>query len=91
MTQTTLLALAEPEPDDYYLASLSSLSLRSFPSSDAAIEAILHVIVEHLGIRTSFLTRITKQQDQNTVLAAYNLPGGCDLPPGIDLTLHQTF
>ncbi len=74
-----------------YLAGLSTLSLRSFTSTDDVVQAILELIVDYLGLRTSFITRINQEQNQNTVTAAYNRAGGSDVPSPIDLTLHQTF
>lgn len=74
-----------------YLDSLSALSAKSFPSTDALIEAILTLITEQLGLRTSFLTRITPGENRNHVVAAYNQPDGCEMVANIDLALEDTF
>jgi hypothetical protein len=73
------------------LDSLSTLAARSFPSTDALIAAVLVLITEQLGLRTSFLTHITPSENRNHVIAAYNQPDGCDLERGIDLPLEDTF
>ena len=41
-----------------YLRDLSSLAARSFASLDEALEATLRAITDHLGVRTSYVTRI---------------------------------
>lgn len=74
-----------------YLHPLSALAATSFPSTAALIDAILALITEQLGLRTSFLTQITPAANCNHVLAVYNQPHGCDLVAGIDLPLEDTF
>lgn len=74
-----------------YLDSLSALSAKGFSSTDALIEAILILITEQLGLRTSFLTQIALEENRNHVVAAHNQPGGCDIPAGIELPLEDTF
>lgn len=73
------------------LDSISILAARSFPSTDALIEAMLVLITDQLGLRTSFLTRITPRENRNHVIAAYSQPDGCGLESGIDLPLEDTF
>jgi hypothetical protein len=74
-----------------YLDSLSILAAKSFPSTDTLIEAILALITEQSGLRTSFLTHITPQENRNRIVAVYNQPNGCDLVAGADLPLEDTF
>jgi hypothetical protein len=74
-----------------YLDSLSALSATSFPSTNALIDAILRLITEQIGLRTSFLTHITPGENRNHVVAAYNQPDGCDLAADTDLPLEDTF
>ena len=79
------------QPSLPYLDSLSQLSARSFASTDALVEAILSLIANQLGLRTSFLTHITSTDNRNHVIAAYNHPGGCDIAPDTELPLEDTF
>jgi|GEM_PF-6839337 len=81
----------DPAALSAYLDSLSALSARSFPTTDALVDAVLALITTQLGLRTSFLTRITPTENRNHVLAVHNRPGGCDLASGIDLPLEDTF
>jgi hypothetical protein len=74
-----------------YLDGLSTLSIRSFHSTEEAFQAVLELITSYLGLRTSFLTEITYEQDLNHIIAVYNEPGGCNVPAGADLPLSQTF
>ncbi len=74
-----------------FLGGLSELAARSFVSTEEAMAAILLLIVEQFGMRTSFLTRITRELGRSEVLAAYNRPGGCDVAPGSLLELPLTF
>lgn len=74
-----------------YLGSLSALSAKSFPSTDALIQAILVLITDQLGLRTSFLTHIIPSENRNHVVAVYQLPDGCEIAAGIDLPLEDTF
>lgn len=77
--------------NDTYLSSLSKLAGRSFASTQESIEMILQMIVDQLGLRSSFLTRIDCEESQNEVLAAYNLADGSDVQQGVLLELPQTF
>ncbi len=74
-----------------YLNSLSELAGRSFPSTAEALEAILRLVVEQLGLRTSYLMQITCEEGRSEVLAVYNTPGGCDIARGTVLELTDTF
>ena len=74
-----------------YLGSLSELSAHSFSATREATDAILRLLSEQLGLRSSFLTHITPEENRNHVLAAYNVPGGCDIPAGALLPLSQTY
>ncbi len=74
-----------------YLGCLSALAGSSFASSREATDAVLRLLSDQLGMRSGFLTRITPQQNGNEVLAAYNAPGGCDVPAGALLPLSETY
>ena len=74
-----------------YLDGLSALAARSFPTTRAAIDAALRLLVDQLGMRSSFLTRIAREERRHEVLAAHNEPGGCDVAVGDVLELPQTF
>ena len=75
----------------HFLGGLSELAARSFASTEEAMASILLLIVEQFGMRTSFLTRITRELGRSEVLAALNRPGGCDVAPGSLLELPLTF
>ena len=74
-----------------YLDGLSRLAARSFSSTRGAMEATIQLLVEQLDMRSSFLTRISRDECRHEVLAAHNLPGGCDVVAGDVLDLPQTF
>jgi hypothetical protein len=74
-----------------FLDSLSQLAARSFATTPALVDAILRMITNQLGFRTSFLTHITSAENRNNVLAAHNLPDGCDIAPDVELPLEDTF
>jgi hypothetical protein len=74
-----------------YLGSLSALAARSFASTSELVDAILSLISDQLGLRTSFLTNITVTENRNRVVAAYNRPGGCGIVADSDLPLEDTF
>ena len=73
------------------LGGLAALAARGFGSTAEATQALLGTIVAQLGLRTSFLTRISVEEGRNVVVAAHNGPGGCDIPVGADLPLEDTF
>jgi hypothetical protein len=79
------------DPSILLLDSLSELAARHFASTAEAIEAVLRAICEHMGTRSSFLTRITRNIGQSEVLAAFNAPDGCGIVAGSVLQLPQTF
>lgn len=79
------------EPSILLLDSLSELAARHFASTAEAIEAVLRAVSEHLGTRSSFLTRITRTTERSEVVAAFNAPDGCDIVAGSVLELPQTF
>ena len=74
-----------------YLGGLSELAGRSFDSTDEAIRALLRLVSEQLGMRSTFLTHITPAEDRNEVVASHNAPDGCDIPTGVVLPLSGTF
>ncbi|CAA9266862.1 MAG: hypothetical protein AVDCRST_MAG93-2449 [uncultured Chloroflexia bacterium] len=74
-----------------YLHSLSELAGCSFASTTEALGATLKLIVDQLGLRSSFVTAIDRETCQNEVIAAYNVPGGCDVPAKALLELPETF
>ncbi len=74
-----------------YLGGLSVLAARSFSSSQETREAMLRLVAEQLGMRSAFLTHITPDEDRNEVIAAYNAPGGCEIPTGAVFPLSGTF
>ncbi len=63
----------------------------SFGSQDEAVETILRLLAVQLGMRSCLLARIRPEQDRHEVLAAYNLPGGCDIATSATFELRQTF
>ena len=74
-----------------YLTSLSTISAKSFASTAALTDAILTLITEQLGLRTSFLTHITPDEQRNHVVAAHNAASGSEVVAGSDLVLQDTF
>ncbi len=74
-----------------YLGPLSALAAHTFRSTDALMDAILTLVVDQLGLRTSFLTHIVPEHDQNRIVAAHNAPGGCDVLAGTAMPLEDTF
>lgn len=90
-TDTTTAATNGQSTITTYLGGLSALAVQSFASTQAAFEATLQLISQQLGLRTSYLTKITVEQQLSHVLAAYNAPGGCDVATGALLALPETF
>ncbi len=74
-----------------YLSGLSELAGRSFASTREILETILRLVTDQLGLRSGFLTRISREECQKEVLVAYNLTGGSDMREGGLLELSQTF
>lgn len=63
-----------------YLGGLSELAGRGFASTGEATGAVLRLLSEQLGMRSSFLARITRAEDR---FEAHNAPGGCAIEPGL--------
>lgn len=74
-----------------YLSPLSALAARSYESTNELVDAVLSLVSDQLGLRTSFLTNITVTENRNRVVAAYNRPGGCGIMADSDLPLADTF
>ena len=74
-----------------YLGGLSELAGRSFNSVEEEREALLQLLAEQLGMRSTFLTRITPEENRNEVMASYNAPNGCGIPLGAVFPLSGTF
>lgn len=74
-----------------YLSGLSALATRSFVSIQAAVEAILQLMIEQLGMRSSFIAHIKYEKDELEVLATRNMPGGCDIQIGTSVPLPKSF
>ena len=88
--------MAPSTPDQHtsantYLSNLSELAGHSFVSTQEAVEAILRLVVEQLGLRSGFLTHISPEARQNEILVAYNSTGDSDVQEGALLKLPQTF
>lgn len=82
---------AHSKGDDTYLVPLSGLTARSFASTSEALGAVLELIVDQFGLRSSFVTQIDREEGQNKVLLSYNAPGGSDVPTEALLELSDTF
>lgn len=76
---------------DSTLDRLAALAGQSFASNQAARQATLRLIADQLGMRTSYLSRITPTAGCSEILAAYNTPGGCEVAAATSLTLPDTF
>jgi signal transduction histidine kinase len=74
-----------------YLSGLSALATRSFVSIQAAVEAILQLMIEQLGMRSSFIAHIKYENGELEVLAAHNMPGGCNIQVGTSVPLPKSF
>ena len=91
----------QPEPAGHLLAAdgetglalhgLSALAAQRFASTEEAVDAVLAVISEQIGARSSFLTRVRRDARQSEVVAAFNAAGGCDVRPGSVFALPETF
>ncbi len=73
------------------LASLSELAGRSFPSKQEAVDSILRLIVDQLGLRSSFLTRTDREACQLEIVMTHNRVGGSEVQPGDVVELAQTY
>ncbi len=76
---------------DTYLSGLSELAGRSCDPTQEAVEAALRLVVERLGLRSSFLTHIDQEECRHEVIMAQNLAGGSDMQAGVVVDLPQTF
>ena len=83
--------VAEHVGSPAYLGGLSELAGRSFDSAEEAMQALLRLLSEQLGMRSAFLTRITPEENRNEVVASHNAPHGCGIPVGAVLPLSGTF
>jgi hypothetical protein len=73
------------------LDGLSELAGQAFASTAEATMAVLRLVAEQLGVRSSFLSRITREEGRFEVVAAHNDPGGCDMATGAILSLPQAY
>ncbi len=74
-----------------YISHLSELAGRSFSTTNEATEAILQLLSEQLGMRTSVLTRIPPEENRLEVLAAHNELDGCGIESGAVFPLPHTY
>ena len=72
-------------------AAPDELAAPGFASTEEAIGAVLRVVAQGVGARSSFLNRVDHQRGRAEVLAAYNAPGGCGVAPGAVLALPDTY
>ena len=73
------------------LHALSSLAGTSFGTTSAATEAILRLIADLFGMRTTWVSRIDRSSCEMVVTAAHNEPGGCDFRAGTTHPLPDTY
>ncbi len=73
------------------LEHLSALSARSFSSHEEAMETVLHAVGEFLGMRTSFLSNISRKDNRLTVVGAHSFEGGLPLAAGMEIPLSHAF
>ena len=78
-------------PSTGNLRELAALTARGFASTEEATAAVLRLIAEQVGVRSSFLSRVSRQTVRLEVLAAHNAPGGSDVVAGSTTPLPQTF
>ena len=83
--------MSSPTDTNNYLAGLSALAARSFISIQEAADAILQLMTEQLGMRSSFLAHIQYESSQLEVLASHNMPGGCNIQVGTAVPLTKSF
>jgi hypothetical protein len=76
--------------DDGHLAALSALTAHRYASTDAAVAAVLAFLVERLGMRTSYLTRIDRETERMEVIAAHN-PGQSGMATGTVRPLRDAY
>lgn len=73
------------------LDRLSTLAGQSFGSGHAARTATLRLVADQLGMRTSYVSRITPASGAAEIVAAYNADGGCAVAADTSLALPDTF
>ena len=82
----------QPSNEETYLNSLSKFAGHSFTSMQDMQASILQLVVDLLGMRSSFLTRINDpERGRHEVIMAHNLAGGCGVQAGVRMELSQTF
>lgn len=70
---------------------LPEVTGRGYDSTRELQEAVLGLLAKQLDMRSCLLARTTREGGRHEVLAAYNLPGGCDIVAGDVFELRQTF
>jgi hypothetical protein len=73
------------------LNHLSALAGRSYASTVEAVDAILKLLADQLGMRTTYLSRVDRDGGQVRIQFAHNLAGGCGVPPGSSHQLEDTY
>jgi PAS domain S-box-containing protein len=81
---------AEEQTSTPLIRGLSALAAPSYASADAAAAAIVQLITDQLGMRTSYLTRLLPE-GKLEILAAYSAPEGCVLTVGAMYSVPETF
>jgi hypothetical protein len=79
------------QDETHYIDLLSALSVRSFASTEEALDALLALLADQLGVRTSFASELSRDDGLFTVLAAHEEVGGIELAPGTVRPLPLTF
>lgn len=75
----------------HYLDSLSALSARSFATLSEVVESVLRLIVDEIGLRSSYMTQLDPSTQHATITAAVNQPGGSNIEPGANFPLGHLF
>jgi signal transduction histidine kinase len=55
------------------------------------METVVRLLAEQLSVRSTFVSHISAETRKFEVVAAFNAPGGCDIPEGTALPLPETF
>jgi signal transduction histidine kinase len=55
------------------------------------MDSVVRLLAEQLSVRSTFVSHISTETREFEVVAAFNAPGGCDIPEGSVLPLPQTF
>ncbi len=74
-----------------YLEKLSQFAAHSFTSGEEVVAAVLELLASELGMRSTFLSLIDRDDSSFVVQAAYNALGGCDITPGATYALEDTY